>query len=163
MILLSKVQNLKISTYIITCYGIIMAMEKILRKSDEPFFEGVDCVSMCVSNLEEGLRFYRDILGMPLLWRTEKACGLGMKEVKTEFVLTTDDNLMVDMKVENVEEAVTEFVRAGGVVEDGPFDIDIGKCAVVADPWGNRYCILDTSKGTYDTDDEGVVSGVSKK
>ncbi len=163
MILLSKVQNLEISAYIITCYGIIMAMEKILRKSDDPFFEGVDCVSMCVSDLEEGLRFYRDALGLELLWRTEKACGLGMKEGKTEFVLTTDDNLMVDMKVENVEKAAAKFAQAGGVVEDGPFDIDIGKCAVVADPWGNRYCILDTSKGTYDTDDKGAASGVSKK
>lgn len=70
---------------------------------------------------------------------------------------------MVDIKVENVEKALAVFVKAGGKVEDGPFDIDIGKCAVVADPWGNRYCLLDMTKGTYDTTSEGVVSGVSKK
>jgi hypothetical protein len=37
----------------------------------------------------------------------------------------------------------------------GPFDIQIGLCAVVRDPWGNELVILDTSKGLLRTDDEG--------
>lgn len=41
-------------------------------------FENVDCISMYVDNLEEGLRFYRDNLGLKLLWRTEGSCGPGM-------------------------------------------------------------------------------------
>lgn len=36
-------------------------------------------------------------------------------------------------------------------------DIDIGKCAVVSDRWGNRYYILDMTKGTYDTDEMSPV------
>jgi hypothetical protein len=43
----------------------------------------------------------------------------------------------------------------------GPFDIEIGKAVVVRDPWGNEYTLLDLSKGTFDTDAEGRVTGVS--
>lgn len=138
-------------------------MEEKTQKVAHPLFEGVDCVQMCVPSIEEGLAFYRDVLGMRLLWRTETSCGLEMADGAAELVLTTADNLMVDIKVGSVEAALPVFAAAGGKIEEGPFDIDIGKCAVLADPWGNRYCILDTTKGTYDTDDDGTVSGVSKK
>jgi len=30
---------------------------------------------------------------------------------------------------------------------DGPFNITIGKCAVIEDPFGTRLCILDMTKG----------------
>jgi len=30
---------------------------------------------------------------------------------------------------------------------DDPFDITIGKCAVIEDPFGTRLCILDMTKG----------------
>lgn len=126
-------------------------------------FEGVDCISMTVPNLDEGLAFYRDALGMKPLWRTDRACGLRMQNNEAELVLTTANNLMVDIKVAEVERALSEFVQAGGRLEEGPFDIDIGKCAVVSDPWGNQYCLLDTTKGTYDVDADGMVSGVSQK
>lgn len=118
---------------------------------------------MCVADFDAGLAFYRDALGLKLLWRTEKACGLGMKTGETELVISEEDYLMVDLKVEDVEKAAEEFVQAGGQIEAGPFDIEIGKCAVVVDPWGNKYCLLDMSKGTYDADEDGKVSGVSKK
>ena len=134
----------------------------MIGKGNE-MFEGVDCVSMTVPNLDEGLAFYRDALGLKLLWRTEQSCGLAMKDGSAELVLTTANNVMVDLKVENVEEALPTLAAAGAKIDDGPFDIDIGKCAVVTDPWGNQYCILDTTKGTYDTHADGTVSGVSKK
>lgn len=133
------------------------------KKTKSALFDGIDCVHMRVANLESGLDFYQNALGLKLLWRTENACGLGMNTGNTELVISGEDYIMVDIKVENVEKALAVFVKAGGKVEDGPFDIDIGKCAVVADPWGNRYCLLDMTKGTYDTTSEGVVSGVSKK
>lgn len=138
-------------------------MDEDCRKMKQPLFEGVDCVHMCVADFDAGLTFYRDALGLKLLWRTEKACGLGMKTGETELVISEEDYLMVDLKVEDVSEALAAFMRAGGKVEAGPFDIEIGKCAVVVDPWGNKYCLLDTSKGTYDTDEDGKVSGVLKK
>ncbi|MEA2066579.1 MAG: hypothetical protein U9O65_05730 [Thermotogota bacterium] len=41
----------------------------------------------------------------------------------------------------------------------GPFDIDIDKCAVVKDFWNNEYVMLDSTKGTYITDDEDNIIG----
>lgn len=126
-------------------------------------FENVDCISMFVDDLEEGLRFYRDTLGLTLLWRTETSCGLGMEKGIAEIVLVNRHNPMVDLKVADVEAFLPAFLEAGGIVEYGPFEIDIGKCAQVRDPWGNQYCVLDMTKGIYDTDADGHVTGVSRK
>ena len=46
-------------------------------------------------------------------------------------------------------------------VEGEPADIPIGRLAVVEDPFGNRLVLLDSTKGTYDTDESGAVTGVS--
>lgn len=130
---------------------------------DKNIFKDVDCVHLCVANLEEGLTFYRDKLGLRLLWRTDKARGLGTENGSTEIVLSTQDLTSIDFRVDDVSEALEKFIEAGGKVLDGPFDIDIGKCAVVADPWGNEYCLLDMTKGAYETNPDGSVRGVSKK
>ena len=132
-------------------------------KINQALFENVDCVHLRVTDLEEGLKFYRDKLGMKMLWRTGASCGLGMESGPTEIVLSTEELVMVDIKVGEVEKALKVFVEAGGKIEEGPFAIDIGQCAVVVDPWDNKYCLLDTTKGTYDTASDGSVSGVSKK
>jgi len=128
-----------------------------------PLFENVDCVSFYVDDIDRGLTFYQKALGLSLLWRAENSCGLGMQKGITELVLVTSHNPMADLKVDSVEKALPEFIEAGGKLEYGPFDIDIGKCAVVSDPWDNRYCILDMSKGTYDVDENGNVISVSVK
>ena len=39
----------------------------------------------------------------------------------------------------------------------GPFDIQIGKWVVVADPWGNQLVLLDSTKGLLRTDADGNV------
>jgi len=135
------------------------AMEE--RKNQKALFQNIDCVSMYVDDLDEGLRFYRDGLGLTLLWRADGSLGLGLPNGVAEVVLCTGKNPMVDFKVESVAQDLPTFIEAGGTVEYGPFDIDIGKCAVVLDPWGNRFCILDMTKGTYDTNAEGNVIGVS--
>jgi predicted enzyme related to lactoylglutathione lyase len=56
--------------------------------------------------------------------------------------------------------AVERFVAAGGRVVVPPFEIAIGRCAVVADPWGNDLVLLDNSKGRFVIDDAGNVTGV---
>jgi predicted enzyme related to lactoylglutathione lyase len=97
---------------------------------------------------------------MKVIWKTESSAGLGLSEGITEVVLQNErKELNVDFKVDSVVEAVKDIEKAGGQVIYGPFDIPIGKCAVVKDPWGNRYVILDTTKGTYITDDEGNIIG----
>jgi hypothetical protein len=41
-----------------------------------------------------------------------------------------------------------------------PFDIPVGRVAVVADPFGNTLVLVDLSKGRYVTDASGNVTGV---
>ena len=75
-----------------------------------------------------------------------------------ELVLHTDDRLMeTDFLVASVPAAISRFVEAGGKVIAGPFEIRIGLCAVIEDPWQNRLVILDASKGSFRTDAEGNV------
>ncbi len=126
----------------------------------KPIFMNVDCISIFVNDLEKGIAFYGDALGLPLLWKTPNACGLGLEKDVTEVVLVNKQNPTANFKVESVATALETFRQAGGTVEYGPFDIDIGKCAVVVDPWGNRYCLLDMSKGRYTVDEKGDVTGV---
>jgi len=126
-------------------------------------FENVDCISLYVDDLDEGFKFYSEALGLSLIWRTDTSIGLGMDKDITEVVLVKERNQMVDFKVESVVEAIPQFEEAGGKVVYGPFDIPIGKCAVIRDKWENEYCILDMTNGTYDTDENSAVTGVSKK
>jgi predicted enzyme related to lactoylglutathione lyase len=129
-----------------------------------PMFLGVDCIELYVSSLEEGIGFYREGLGLSLLWKNETSAGLGMPEGKTEIVLQTQRQQMnVDFLVEDVEKAVLDYEKAGGTVVHAPFDIPIGKCAVVRDRWNNQYVLLDMTKGTYQTDNEGNITGVVKQ
>ena len=47
------------------------------------------------------------------------------------------------------------MVELGATVLAEPFEIPVGRVAVVLDPFGNALVLLDLSKGTYDTDDTG--------
>jgi len=126
-------------------------------------FTHVDCIELYVTDLDDGMEYYCDHLGLKLLWRSKTSVGLGMENGETEVVLQTDRNRMnVDFKVESVVDSVDKIIRAGGKIIDGPFDIPIGKCAVTQDKWGNRYVILDMTNGRYVTDESGNVVGVSK-
>ncbi|MCA1571372.1 MAG: VOC family protein [Chloroflexi bacterium] len=122
--------------------------------------QGVDAVVLRVPSLERGLAFYRDQLGHELIWRTPSAAGLRMGRERTELVLAVDTGPETDVLVESVDDAVERFVRAGGSVTAGPAAIAVGRVAVVADPFGNHLTLVDLSKGTFETDAEGVVTAV---
>ncbi len=49
--------------------------------------------------------------------------------------------------VDDVVEAVAYFEAQECDVLLAPFDITIGKCAVIRDPFGTRLSILDMTKG----------------
>jgi predicted enzyme related to lactoylglutathione lyase len=126
----------------------------------EPLIRKVDCVQLHVPDLEAGLAFYRDRLGHQLIWRTERAAGLRLPETDAELVLQTErPDVEVNLLVDAVEAAVARIAAAGGAVVVPPFDIQIGRCAVVRDPWGNQLIVLDTSKGLLLTDADGNVIG----
>jgi predicted enzyme related to lactoylglutathione lyase len=126
----------------------------------QPLFQQIDCIRLPVSNLDEALAFYRDRLGHELVWRSDRSAGLRMPDTDTEIVLHTAEHRQeIDLKVEAVDAATARFVAAGGTVLVPPFDIQIGRCVVVADPWGNPLVLLDTSKGLLITDDAGNIIG----
>ena len=127
-------------------------------------FTQVDCIELYVSDLDDGIKYYCGGLGLNLLWRSETSAGLGMENDTAEVVLQTDRKWMnVDFKVESVVDSVEKIIGAGGKIVDGPFDIPIGKCAVVKDKWENQYVILDMTKGKYITDESGNVVGLNKE
>jgi predicted enzyme related to lactoylglutathione lyase len=125
-----------------------------------PLIRKVDCVRLYVPDLEAGLVFYRDQLGHELIWRTKTAAGLRLPESDAELVLQTEEQRQeVDLLVDSADEAAKFIEQAGGRVIVQPFDIQIGRCVVVEDPWGNPLVLLDTSKGLLKTDADGNVIG----
>ena len=127
---------------------------------EAPLFRKVDCLQIPVPDLEAGLTFYRDRLGHELIWRTDTSAGLRIPGSDTEIVVQTErPEMEANLTVARVEDAAAAIVAAGGRILVAPFDIAIGRCAVVADPWGNRLVVLDNSKGLLITDAPGRVQG----
>lgn len=125
-----------------------------------PLLRKIDCVEFYVPDLDAGIKFYCDQLGLELYWRTPTAAGLRLPETDAEIVLQTErQDRNVDMLVDAADEAVIRFEQAGGTILVPPFDIQVGRAAVVADPWGNRYVLLDLSKGLLKTDEQKNVIG----
>ena len=129
---------------------------------DTPLLCKVDAVTVPVPNLDSGIDFYAGRLGHPLRWRNDAIgqAAVGLREGDTEIVLTTRLRYEPDWLVEDVEEAAAVFDAAGGRVLSPPFDIPVGRVAVVADPFGNALVLVDLSKGRYRTASDGTVTGV---
>ena len=126
----------------------------------EPLFRKIDCLQVPVPDLEAGLAFYRDQLGHALIWRTATAAGLRLPESNAEIVLQTErPHLETNLSVASADAAAVAIEAAGGRVIVPPFDIQIGRCTVVEDPWGNRLVLLDTTRGLLVTDERGNVVG----
>ena len=126
----------------------------------KPIIRKVDCLRLYVPDLEAGLAFYRDRLGHELIWRSETAAGLRMPETDAELVIQTEEQRQeIDLLVDSADAAAAFIEQAGGKVIVPPFDIQIGRCAVVEDPWGNPLVLLDTSKGLLTTDSKGNITG----
>lgn len=123
----------------------------------------IDAVTVPVPDLDSGLRFYCDRLGHRLLWRSDEIgqAGLELAETDTELVLSTHLPYAPNWLVTDVDEAAHEMQTNGGSVVTEPFDVAVGRVAVVADPFGNHLVLIDLSKGRYTTDDEGSVTGVA--
>jgi predicted enzyme related to lactoylglutathione lyase len=121
-------------------------------------FRKIDCHSVPVNDLDAAIAFYGGALGHELIWRDGGAAGLRLPESEAELVLHTDARpIETDLLVESVPDAIARFVAAGGTLLAGPFEIRIGLCAVLRDPWQNPLVILDQSKGLLRTDADGRV------
>jgi lactoylglutathione lyase len=125
-----------------------------------PLLHKIDCIRLYVTDLDAGLAFYRDQLGHSLIWRAEHALGLRMPETDAELVLQTEDRVQeIDFAVDSADAAAMRITESGGKIIVPPFDIQIGRCVVVQDPWGNPLVLLDSSKGLLATDADGNVIG----
>jgi predicted enzyme related to lactoylglutathione lyase len=125
-----------------------------------PLLRKVDCIRLYVPDLEAGLNFYRDKLGHELIWRTATAAGLRLPETDAELVIQIEEQQQeIDFLVDSADDAAEFIQQAGGKVIVPPFDIQIGRCVVLEDPWGNPLVLLDTSKGLLATDADGNVIG----
>ena len=115
-----------------------------------------------VPSVEAGLAFYRDRLGHKLLWRTPTAAGLLIDSSGTELVVSVDGGPETDLLVDSVDAAVALVVETGGFLVAPPEDIAVGRVAVVTDPFGNQLTLVDLTKGRFETDAHGNVTGVTQ-
>ncbi|MFY9926644.1 MAG: VOC family protein [Streptosporangiaceae bacterium] len=123
-----------------------------------PLLRQVDCVQVPVPSLDEGLRFYRDALGLELKWRHATQAGLRLGEA--ELVLQVEGrDAETDLLVDSADEAARRVRAAGGQVLAGPLDIPVGRLVRVADPFGNPLVLIDLSRGTFTTDADANVTG----
>ena len=129
-----------------------------------PLFQKVDAVTVPVPDLDAGLGFYCGSLGHKLRWRNDAIgqAGLGLPGSDTEIVLTTQQEYEPNWLVASADEAARAVQAAGGQVLTAPFDIPVGRVAVVADPFGNALVLIDLSRGRYVTDGTGQVTGVAR-
>jgi predicted enzyme related to lactoylglutathione lyase len=104
-----------------------------------------------VEDPEAAAVYYSDIFGLRRLWQDETSVGLGFPETDAEVVLHRNPEIPSPLEVHYLVDDVVCSVRAlrenGCTVLAEPFDIPIGKCAVVRDPFGTSLGILDMSKG----------------
>ncbi|MBU2668923.1 VOC family protein [Actinoplanes bogorensis] len=110
----------------------------------------IDCVMVRVDALDEAAAFYARAFGLSRLWSDETAVGMGLPETDAEIVLHTmdlPDDATVHYLVDDVPAAVAEFEREGCTVRTPPFEVPVGRGAVLEDPYGNAVCILDLSTG----------------
>lgn len=115
----------------------------------------IDCILLRAENLEAAATYYQKVFGLHLLWRNGLQVGLSMPETDAEIVLCADPDLPLDASVhylvDDVISSTRHFVAQGCTILVEPFEIAIGKCAIVADPFGNTLCILDRTKGALAT------------
>ena len=129
----------------------------------KPLFLKLDNHLLHVSDLEAAISFYRDGLGQKLIWRDRDAAGFALPETDAELVVHLRIGPETDILVEDVKHAFAAFLSAGGEAVEPPFDIPIGRCARVRDPFGNLIVILDQSKGRLVTAGDGQVIGVEQQ
>jgi predicted enzyme related to lactoylglutathione lyase len=129
---------------------------------DNGTFRKVDAVTVPVPDLDVGLDFYCRVLGHRLAWRNDLVgqAGLLVADGDSELVLTTRQGYEPNWLVDDVAACVETFLGHGGELVQAPFDLPVGRAAVVRDPFGNLLVLVDLSKGRYPTSPAGDVTGV---
>jgi lactoylglutathione lyase len=111
----------------------------------------IDCIMIRVDDVEAAADYYAKVFGLHPQWSGDDSIGLVFPETDAEIVLHRDldlpSSVEVHYLVDDVVAAVAYYEEQGCHILVAPFDITIGKCAVIKDPFGTRLCILDLTKG----------------
>jgi len=112
----------------------------------------IDCVMIKVGNLEDARQFYERVLGLTPLWSSTHSIALGMRDCDAEIVLHDDPQIPRECNVHylvgDVKKASATLSSAGCSVVVAPFEVRIGMCAVLRDPFENLLNLIDLSKGS---------------
>ena len=111
----------------------------------------IDCVMLYVEDVPAAMASYAEVFGLRPVWWDEQSAGMAFPETDAELVLHCKPDLPspaeVQYLVDDVLTAVALLTAKGCRILVAPFDIAIGKCTVIADPFGTRLCLLDMTKG----------------
>lgn len=111
----------------------------------------IDCIMVKVPDVEKAASFYEECFGLRALWRDEHSVGLTMSDTDAEIVLHNNPDIPVNVDVnylvDDVPTATERLQEKGFKCLAQPFNIPIGKCVVVQDPFGQVWSLLDMSKG----------------
>jgi len=111
----------------------------------------MDFIMIRVDNVEAAASYYVDVFGLRPRWSGDGSIGLGFPETDAEIVFHCDPKIPSSVEVyylvDDVVAVVANYAVQGCQVLVSPFDITIGKCAVLQDPFGTRLCILDMTNG----------------
>ena len=116
-----------------------------------PMFKKIDCVMIRVDDVPAAEKFYAQVFGLKPLWREGGSVGMKMPETDAEIVLHNNTDIPhkveVHYLVDDVVATVKSYAEKGCRVLEPPFDVLIGKCAVIRDPFGTTICLLDLTSG----------------
>jgi lactoylglutathione lyase len=111
----------------------------------------IDCIMIRVNDVEAAAAYYARVFGLHPQWSGDDSIGLTFLETDAEIVIHNDPDIPsaveVHYLVDDVVDAVEYVVLYGCQVLVAPFDITIGKCAVISHPFGTRLCLLAMTKG----------------
>jgi predicted enzyme related to lactoylglutathione lyase len=114
-------------------------------------FKKIDCVMIRVDDIAAGEKFYSEVFGLKPLWREARSVGMRLPETDAEIVLHNNPDIPnkveVHYLVDNVVMALKNYAGKGCRVLVQPFDVLIGRCAVIQDPFGTTICLLDQTSG----------------
>ena len=114
-------------------------------------FKKIDCVMIRVEDVVAAEEFYADVFGLKPLWREAGAVGMSFPETDAEIVLHSSaeipNKVEVHYLVDDVVTAAKKYSENGCRVLVPPFDVLIGKCAVIQDPFKTTICLLDRTSG----------------
>jgi predicted enzyme related to lactoylglutathione lyase len=116
-----------------------------------------------VDDVEAAATYYAEVFGLHPQWSGDDSIGLVFPETNAEIVLHHNPDIPSSVEVyylvDDVVAVVADYAAKGCQVLVEPFDITIGKCAVIQDPFGTRLCILDMTRGPRPLNLAGSTTG----